>query len=117
MIEHLDEFFRDPFGVLFSFSGLSFFGGLIVAAFAVGYYGERNKIRWPVMADAAAPALMLAYAVGRIGCQLSGDGCWGIPNAVANTVSNWRSPCSRHLFTKQLSAQYFSLFCGQSENP
>jgi phosphatidylglycerol---prolipoprotein diacylglyceryl transferase len=80
MIEHLDEFFRDPFGVLFSFSGLSFYGGLIVAAFAVGYYGERNKINWPVMADAVAPALMLAYAVGRIGCQLSGDGCWGIPN-------------------------------------
>ncbi len=80
LVEHLDDFFRDPFKVLFSFSGLSFYGGLIVAAFAVGYYGERNKIRWPVMADAVAPALMLAYAVGRIGCQLSGDGCWGIPN-------------------------------------
>lgn len=80
VVEHLDDFFRDPLGVLFSFSGLSFYGGLIVAAFAVGYYGERNKIKWPVMADAVAPALMLAYAVGRIGCQLSGDGCWGIPN-------------------------------------
>ena len=32
------------------------------------------------MADSVAPALMLAYAIGRIGCQLSGDGCWGIPN-------------------------------------
>ncbi len=80
VVEHLDDFFRDPLGVLFSFSGLSFYGGLIVAAFAVGYYGERNKIKWPVMADAVAPALLLAYAVGRIGCQLSGDGCWGIPN-------------------------------------
>jgi phosphatidylglycerol---prolipoprotein diacylglyceryl transferase len=80
LVEHLDDFFRDPFKVLFSFSGLSFYGGLIVAAFTVGYYGERNKIKWPVMADTVAPALMLAYAVGRIGCQLSGDGCWGIPN-------------------------------------
>lgn len=80
LIEHLEVFFRDPLGSLLSFSGLTFYGGLIVAAFAVGYYGERNKIRWPVMADAVAPALMLAYGIGRIGCQLSGDGCWGIPN-------------------------------------
>jgi phosphatidylglycerol---prolipoprotein diacylglyceryl transferase len=80
LVEHLDDFFRDPVGELFSFSGLTFYGGLIVAAFAVSYYGERNKIKWPVMADAVAPALMLAYGIGRIGCQMSGDGCWGIPN-------------------------------------
>ena len=80
IIEHLDDFFLDPVGQLFAFSGLTFYGGLIVAAFAVGIYGERNKIKWPVMADAVAPALMLAYAIGRVGCQLSGDGCWGVPN-------------------------------------
>lgn len=80
LAEHLNSFFKDPVGSLLSFSGLTFYGGLIVAAFAVGYYGERNKIKWPLMADAVAPALMLAYGIGRIGCQLSGDGCWGIPN-------------------------------------
>lgn len=80
VIEHLDEFFRDPLGTLFSFSGLAFYGGLIVAAFAVVVYARRNGIDWYHIADVAAPALMLAYAVGRIGCQLSGDGCWGIPN-------------------------------------
>lgn len=80
VVEHLDEFFRDPLGTLFSFSGLAFYGGLIVAAFAVVVYARRNGIAWYHIADVAAPALMLAYAVGRIGCQLSGDGCWGIPN-------------------------------------
>jgi len=80
IIEHLDELFHDPIHVIFSFSGLTFYGGLIVAGLAVGIYGERNKIKWPIMADTVAPALMLAYAIGRIGCQLSGDGCWGIPN-------------------------------------
>jgi prolipoprotein diacylglyceryltransferase len=80
MVEHLGDFFRDPLGTLFSFSGLTFYGGLIVAAFAVAIYGERNKIKWPVIADTVAPGLMIAYAVGRIGCQLSGDGCWGVPN-------------------------------------
>lgn len=80
LAEHPGDFFRDPVGSLISFSGLTFYGGFIVATFAVAYYGEINKIKWPIMADAVAPALMLAYAVGRIGCQLSGDGCWGIPN-------------------------------------
>ncbi len=83
VVEHLDELFRDPIGALFSFSGLTFYGGLLVAAIAVSIYGERHNIRWPVMADAIAPALMLAYGIGRIGCQLSGDGCWGIVNTRA----------------------------------
>jgi phosphatidylglycerol---prolipoprotein diacylglyceryl transferase len=80
VVEHLDLLFSDPIGTLFSFSGLSFYGGLIVAAFAVAWYCERNKIRTPYIGDAIAPALILAYAIGRIGCQLSGDGCWGVVN-------------------------------------
>lgn len=78
--EHLDRLIDDPLGVLFSFDGLTFYGGLITAAFAVGIYAERNRIPWPVIADVVAPALMLAYGIGRIGCQLSGDGCWGLVN-------------------------------------
>lgn len=80
VIEHLDDFFADPIGTLFSFSGLAFYGGLIVAAFAVVWKAGKFNIKLPHIADAAAPALMLAYAVGRIGCHISGDGCWGIPN-------------------------------------
>ena len=80
IFEHLDDLFRDPIGTIFSFSGLAFYGGLIVAAFAVIFYAEKNKIKWPYIADVTAPALILAYAVGRIGCQLSGDGCWGVEN-------------------------------------
>lgn len=80
VIEHLDQLFKDPIGTLFSFSGLAFYGGLITAAFTVSWYVEKHKIPWAVNADAVAPGLMLAYGVGRIGCQLSGDGCWGIVN-------------------------------------
>lgn len=81
VIEHLDELIKDPLHTLFSFSGLAFYGGLITAAFAVSIYVERNKIPWAVNADVVAPALMLAYGIGRIGCQLSGDGCWGMVNS------------------------------------
>ena len=79
-IEHLDDLFRDPLGTLFSFSGLSFYGGFIMAAIAVIWYSKKHGIRMPYITDAVAPALVFAYAVGRIGCQLSGDGCWGVIN-------------------------------------
>ncbi|HTX87602.1 MAG TPA: prolipoprotein diacylglyceryl transferase family protein [Bacteroidales bacterium] len=80
IMEHFGDVLRDPVGTLISFSGLSFYGGLIFAAFAVGWYAYRNGIRFPDIADVVAPGLILAYAIGRIGCQLAGDGCWGIPN-------------------------------------
>lgn len=80
IMEHLQSFLRDPIRTLFSFSGLAFYGGLITAALAIAIYGERNRIPWPVLGDAVAPALMIAYGIGRIGCQLAGDGCWGIVN-------------------------------------
>ncbi len=80
VIEHLDDLFRDPIGTLFSFSGLAFYGGLIVAAVSVIVYARKNGISFQNISDSAAPALMIAYAVGRMGCQISGDGCWGVPN-------------------------------------
>ena len=79
-LEYLDDLMRDPIGSLLSFSGLTFYGGLIVATVAVLYYTNKHKIPTKHMIDAAAPALMLAYAMGRVGCQLSGDGDWGIVN-------------------------------------
>jgi len=79
-LEHLDELIQDPLKILLSFDGLTFYGGLIVAFVAVIWYTHRNKIPFTHLIDAVAPALILAYAVGRIGCQISGDGCWGIAN-------------------------------------
>jgi len=80
VIEHLDLLIKDPVHTLFSFSGLAFYGGLITAAFVLSVYVEKKHVPWAVNADVVAPALMLAYGIGRIGCQLSGDGCWGMVN-------------------------------------
>jgi phosphatidylglycerol---prolipoprotein diacylglyceryl transferase len=79
--EHWDLFMKDPIGQLFSVSGLTFYGGLILAAIAICYYGFKKGIKLAHLVDAAALSLMLAYAVGRIGCQVSGDGDWGIYNS------------------------------------
>ena len=79
-LEYWDDFVQDPIGGLLSFSGLTFYGGLILGGVAVIYHANKYGIKWIHMIDIAGPGMMLAYAVGRIGCQLSGDGDWGIEN-------------------------------------
>jgi phosphatidylglycerol:prolipoprotein diacylglycerol transferase len=82
-LENWDEFSADPWGSLVSFSGLTFYGGLICGAIGVLWYGKKNGIPMLHMLDTGAPTMMLAYALGRIGCQVSGDGDWGIANTAA----------------------------------
>jgi prolipoprotein diacylglyceryltransferase len=88
-LENPHEFFADPIGALLSFSGLTFYGGLIVAAFLIIRYGKKQGIKPLHLCDAAAPALMISYGIGRIGCQMSGDGDWGIVNTAPKP--NWMS--------------------------
>jgi len=87
LIETPAQFFADPIGQLFSGSGLAIYGGLIGGTIGVISYIAWKKISVAHFADAVAPGLMLSYGVGRIGCQLSGDGDWGIPNA--NPTPEW----------------------------
>jgi len=79
-LENIDEFVNDPLDALLSFSGLTFYGGLIVCTITLLWYGHKKGIPPKILADAAAPAVMLGYAIGRIGCHVSGDGDWGIEN-------------------------------------
>lgn len=83
VLENLDSFFQDPFGQIFSGSGLTMYGGLIVAFFAVYYYVKKNGIPPVQMMDMAALAIVIGYGVGRLGCHFSGDGDWGIVNEIA----------------------------------
>ena len=64
---------QDPFGMLFSRAGLVWYGGFIGGAIGVSLAIHRRKAPIPVLADICAPALALAYAVGRMGCFLVGD--------------------------------------------
>ena len=80
-LEHWDQFIADPIGSIFSASGLTFYGGLILATIAICWYAYKKGIKISHLMDSAAPALMIAYAIGRIGCQVSGDGDWGVFNS------------------------------------
>lgn len=87
IFENWSGFVKDPAAYLFSPAGLTFYGGLICAAVAISLYNRKHKISFWHFADSVAPALMLAYAVGRIGCQVAGDGDWGIYNSAYKTDS------------------------------
>jgi phosphatidylglycerol:prolipoprotein diacylglycerol transferase len=77
--EHTDVLRDDPLGSLFGGSGLTWYGGAIGGALGVFVWAWRRDFLGLALLDLAAPALMLGYAVGRIGCQLSGDGDYGKP--------------------------------------
>lgn len=79
-LEYWEDFVRDPIGALTAFEGLTFYGGLICAGVAISWYVKKNGYAVLPFADAISPAMMLSYGVGRIGCQVAGDGDWGIDN-------------------------------------
>jgi len=79
-LENWTEFIKDPIGSLISFSGLTFYGGLICAGIAILWYCKKNKIAIIHLLDAMATTMMFGYAFGRVGCMVSGDGDWGIVN-------------------------------------
>lgn len=116
--ENWNEFIADPVQALLSFSGLTFYGGLILASLAIFWYARKHQISLKHLCDSAAPALILAYAIGRIGCQVSGDGDWGILNSayVTNADSKAELADSTHFHaTLQTNAAYYTSQFGVSE--
>jgi phosphatidylglycerol:prolipoprotein diacylglycerol transferase len=79
-LENWGDFLKDPVGMLVGFSGLTFYGGLICGGAAVLYIARKHDIKPLDMLDIGAAGMMLAYGIGRIGCQMSGDGDWGVNN-------------------------------------
>ena len=84
ILENLGEFLNDPMAMVFTRSGFTMYGGLILASFSVIYFAKRKGIATLPLIDACAPGLMLAYGIGRMGCHISGDGDWGINNLTPN---------------------------------
>jgi len=84
IFENWSDFLKRPGDYLFSPAGLTMYGGLICATIAIAIYAKRHKIGFLDLSDAIAPGLMLAYGIGRMGCQLSGDGDWGIVSELAS---------------------------------
>src|SRR5918997_5497363 len=80
VVENWDAARDDVVGTLFSGVGLVWYGGLAGGALAVALWMRWRRAPALMVLDLTAPALALGYAVGRIGCQLAGDGDYGIPS-------------------------------------
>jgi phosphatidylglycerol---prolipoprotein diacylglyceryl transferase len=98
IVEEWNNFLQTPLNYIFTGAGFTWYGGFFGGAAAASWVARRNNIRWLVAADIAAPALALAYGVGRIGCHVAGDGDWGlvtdVPWGVAytNAIIGWVDP-------------------------
>jgi phosphatidylglycerol---prolipoprotein diacylglyceryl transferase len=75
-------FTQDPIAFLLSSSGWVWYGGLIGGTLAVWLLARRRRIPLLVVADMVSPALAMGLAIGRLGCQLSGDGDYGVPTSL-----------------------------------
>ena len=82
LLETPSEFFANPLPLLLSRYGFAWFGGFL------GGFGALLAMRWRAklplwqFLDACSPAASFGYAIGRIGCFLSGDGDYGRPTSL-----------------------------------
>jgi phosphatidylglycerol:prolipoprotein diacylglycerol transferase len=79
LVQNYSEVKNDLLGNLFSGAGLVWYGGVIGGTLAVLGWAWYRDFLGLALLDLAAPALALGYAIGRCGCQLSGDGDYGKP--------------------------------------
>lgn len=80
LIQNWNEASEDLLGSIFSGSGLVWLGGLIGGALGVVLWARWRGFLELRLLDLCAPGLALGYAIGRLGCQLSGDGDYGKPS-------------------------------------
>lgn len=80
LAQHTSEFTHDPIGTAFSGTGLVWYGGVIGGALGVILWARRRGFLGLALLDLASVPLALGYAIGRIGCQVSGDGDYGKPS-------------------------------------
>jgi phosphatidylglycerol:prolipoprotein diacylglycerol transferase len=78
ILDNLGRFFADPISMILTRTGFSIYGGLCFGIAAGVIFVKRRSIPVIPMLDATAPAMMLGYGIGRLGCQITGDGDWGI---------------------------------------
>ncbi len=76
------EFHELGWQVLWDSAGFAWFGGLVFGISALVIQGWMAKIGGLKTLDLAAPAAAIGYGIGRIGCFLSGDGCYGLPTTL-----------------------------------
>ena len=82
LLESPSDFFADPIGLIFTRYGFAWFGGFLGGFGTMVVLGRKEKLPLREFLDACSPAACVGYAIGRIGCLLSGDGDYGKPTSL-----------------------------------
>jgi phosphatidylglycerol:prolipoprotein diacylglycerol transferase len=96
--EHPGGLIQDPIGTIFSGAGFVWYGGLVGGTLGVTWVIYKHGLSWLQVVDCTSPGLVLGHGIGRIGCQLAGDGDWGavttVPWGMAypNAIVQWPHP-------------------------
>ena len=77
VVQNYDQTKDDILGSLVSGSGLVWYGGVVGGTIGGLLWARTRGMLGLGMFDLAAPGLALGYAIGRAGCQVSGDGDYG----------------------------------------
>ncbi|MGA2409341.1 MAG: prolipoprotein diacylglyceryl transferase [Candidatus Binataceae bacterium] len=83
VLDDLPAYLADPKAIIFSGSGFVFYGGLIAGILSTWIVSRRHGVPFARTTDLCVAPLVLGQAFGRMGCQLSGDGDWGLPSTVS----------------------------------
>jgi phosphatidylglycerol:prolipoprotein diacylglycerol transferase len=87
LAQNWDKVSHDLLGNVFSGSGLVWYGGAVGGAIGVLLWARRRDWVSLTLLDVAAAPLALGYAGGRIGCQVSGVGDYGIASSLPWAMS------------------------------
>lgn len=82
VFDHWSEYMAHPWSIVLSGAGFVWYGGLIGGIVSTWFVARHYKVRFLTVADMCAAPLILGQAFGRMGCQLSGDGDWGLPSTL-----------------------------------
>lgn len=111
ILDNLDTFFQSPMDMIFSGAGLSAYGGFVLALLAAAIVIKINNNSILEIFDIAAPAMAIGYGIGRIGCHVAGDGCYGIETSsfLGMAYPNGIVPVSAAVFPTPLFESLASL--------
>lgn len=79
IIENFGDFLKAPMSMIISTTGFSVLGGYVMAFGLCVWRVWKSGQPFFKLADLYSPALALGYCIGRLGCVMAGDGCYGIP--------------------------------------
>jgi phosphatidylglycerol:prolipoprotein diacylglycerol transferase len=82
ILDDLPTYLANPSTMIFSGSGFVFYGGMIGGLLGAYLVSRWYRIGFGATMDMCGPALAIGQAIGRMGCQLAGDGDWGLPSTM-----------------------------------